>query len=66
MSCGYCTEDRDGYVFQIPRYMKNIGMRAFISRESITGSSVLNVSGKNRNRCKFEIKYCPMCGRKLT
>ena len=61
--CEYCMEDRDGYVSYLPKLKK--GFNAFICYVGFFGKPHIRVSGKYYNDGAFEIKYCPMCGRKL-
>lgn len=53
-NCEYCHTDRDGYVFPLDK-----NSHAFIDRDKI----VLKANGW---RGKAKIKYCPICGRRLT
>ena len=53
-NCEYCHTDRDGYVFPLEK-----NSHAFIDRDKI----VLKVKGW---RGEAKIKYCPICGRRLT
>ena len=53
-NCEYCHTDRDGYVFPLEK-----NSHAFIDRDKI----VLKAKGW---RGEAKIKYCPMCGRRLT
>ena len=52
--CEYCHTDRDGYVFPLEK-----NSHAFIDRDKI----VLKANGW---RGEAKIKYCPICGRRLT
>ena len=60
MYCDYCHEDREGYFQVIPRKDKPSSSNVFIYRQS-NGEIVL--TGKLIG--DYDIKYCPMCGRKL-
>jgi hypothetical protein len=53
-NCEYCHTDRDGYVFPLEK-----NSHAFIDRDKI----VLKANGW---RGEAKIKYCPICGRRLT
>lgn len=53
-NCEYCHTDRDGYIFPLDK-----NSHAFIDRDKI----VLKANGW---RGKAKIKYCPICGRRLT
>ena len=53
-NCEYCHTDCDGYVFPLEK-----NSHAFIDRDRI----VLKANGW---RGEAKIKYCPMCGRRLT
>lgn len=53
-NCEYCHTDRDGYVFPLEK-----NSHAFIDRDKI----VLKAKGW---RGEAKIKYCPICGRRLT
>jgi hypothetical protein len=53
-NCEYCHTYRDGYVFPLEK-----NCHAFIDRDKI----VLKAKGW---RGEAKIKYCPICGRRLT
>ena len=53
-NCEYCHTDSDGYIFPLDK-----NAHAFIDRDEI----VLKANGW---RGKAKIKYCPICGRRLT
>ncbi len=53
-NCEYCHTDRDGYVFPLEK-----NSHAFIDHDKI----VLKANGW---RGEAKIKYCPICGRRLT
>lgn len=52
--CGYCHEDRDGYVFPLEK-----NCHAYF----VFPNEIALRFGKESR--EFKIKYCPMCGRKL-
>lgn len=52
--CGYCHEDRDGYVIPLEKNCHAYFM--FPDRIALRFS---------KERREFKIKYCPICGRKL-
>ena len=53
-NCEYCHTDIDGYIFPLDK-----NSHAFIDRDKI----VLKANGW---RGEAKIKYCPICGRRLT
>ena len=60
MYCDYCHEDREGCFQVIPRKDKPSSSNVFLYRQSngeivLTGTLIGD----------YDIKYCPMCGRKL-
>lgn len=61
MNCAYCQGDRDGFVTALPQ-KKGQG-KAYIF-DSFWGAE-LSISLPYKKKNVYEIKYCPMCGRKL-
>lgn len=53
-NCEFCHTDRDGYIFPLEK-----NSHAFIDRDKI----VLKANGW---RGEAKIKFCPICGRRLT
>ena len=58
-NCNYCQGDRDGFFSYLPKKEGKGTARIFPKRES------LEVSTPHKNVVVYDIKYCPMCGRKL-
>lgn len=59
--CDYCEADRDGYVKFLPKVLK--GFNASIHKGSMNEARLF-ISGA-RQKGSFNIKFCPMCGKKL-
>lgn len=61
--CPYCHTDRDGYTVHLPKV--GIGQALIYKHPNIFGGWLLHVRGLYRSEMKIQIKFCPMCGRKL-
>lgn len=57
LRCEYCSEDYDGYV-------KPLDKNAHVSVWDNPHEKILKIDWYG-HRMKIDIKYCPMCGRKL-
>lgn len=60
-NCDYCRGDRDGWVTPL---QKTEGKGNAYIFDSFWGAELV-VSAPFRNKIRYDIKYCPMCGRKL-
>lgn len=62
MNCDYCSGDDDGFVTPLP---KTIGKGEAHIFDSFCGAELV-VYAPFHNKIRYDIKYCPMCGKKLT
>ena len=62
MNCDYCQGNRDGYISFLPKNEKYDGNA--IVHDGFFGSYIL-ISLPFKKKLKYDIKFCPMCGRKL-
>ena len=59
-NCEYCHEDRDGYVMPLEK-----NGHAFITYSPIDGGFVLSIKYGSWRK-NVPVKFCPVCGRRLT
>ena len=62
MNCDYCQGDRDGYTSFLPKHEKCNGNATIY--DGLFGA-YLKISLPFKKELKYDIKFCPMCGRKL-
>lgn len=62
MNCDYCQGDSDGYVSFLPKREKCNGNAVVL--DDFFGAYI-KISLPFKNELKYDIKFCPMCGRKL-
>lgn len=65
MYCDYCHEDNSGYFRMMPRKDKPSSSHVFLYRQ-LNGEMALTGTFSGKGIGDYDIKYCPMCGRKLT
>lgn len=61
MNCDYCDGDRDGFVTRLPK--RDVGFNAYVLKNGVLEPH-LEITGAYK-RVRFNINYCPMCGKKL-
>lgn len=62
MNCDYCQGDSDGWVSFLPKKGEFNGNAAVI--DDFFGT-YLRINLPHKKQLKYEIRFCPMCGRKL-
>lgn len=64
MYCDYCHEDSEGYFRMFPRKDKPSSSHVHLYR-SLGGKMMLTGFFNGKDIGDYDIKFCPMCGRKL-